>query len=1318
MTTNILRLGKRKVLLSVLIVAAIMLIPAAASADSEPAAEAPVESCSAGVECTGAQDSGSGGSDSGVADSSAGSGGGGSYSADTGSGGSSSAYDGGGSSRTAEKKEAFDSAKDSGGSTGGSSTGSTGSAGSSDSGSTSAPASGSAASDGDKATDSTPKDSEAPASGSDQTSTGAAPETSGSDEIVSLDYFDSDDSKDKESRSFPDDKTADQPSSGEEQSSQDEGGEAGEPDEGEAADAADASDEADGAEPEGTDESGEADEEEAAGGAADDEGTTVSGGSGEGNSYVATVTPNGIVGLGHETEFAITFKELGDDDRIGSAKITFLQGANNDLDWKYYPANDITAPEGKLWDSSFLIFDPVNHFYYIDLWAKNADSYIVKDDGGLTVTFRGTRNFITSGGNDLGFKTEAWLDAEGIDPDTGVGSGTGIDNNRKNNPASIYGAGNYGTGSHHEELWVGVDETIGGTLNKWAVTANQSGSTTVVVHPGEYEENVVINQDNLTLKSVSGRDDTIIDAGGATNGIEIGSQTWDENITYPTGVTVEGFTVKGWTERGISQRNGTGTLFIRDNLLLGPDIGSRNGINISGGTGSEITGNIIRTSSFDQENWSGTGILLMGAHNTLVDGNEVIGADLGIVVAGYPDWENHDPSWTEASGNMISNNYVSGRSSGIALAGAAFDTEITGNTITGNNRGVNEYPQLGGVPKGTFLEDNTFSGNGWGIRISSALESNPSYTIPMNITNNSFDNSGTFHIRDFSNRQTVADLADNNNFDKSVYIEGVPHIAVRIQPMIDSADPGDTILVGPGTYEEFLVVDKSVALLGPNAGIAGYSANRGDEALIVPPADAYEVDPYSLIPDVIRVTAENVVIDGFKLEPLNPDADDAFIYQACNGIFGDANGLEVRNNIISGFPDMGVWVHRSHGEVRNINIGPITGVVVENNWIKESYDGYGFGFYIQGAIGHILNNTVEAVLANQIQPYDAVAAPDEGLVIGNTISARRIALWHNYDEKGGEWTYSGNTLTADPTATWWHGIRVQTVYDSPTLIFTNNTIDGAGVPGDDVVGFKFMGRVDEAACDNLDFSNNTFQGLVVFVEDDSNGKHVDLDAILAANTYIPGAIVDGYRIIRWEPEPDPVTDPDPDPDPVFTPLLFGAITAGDEPLWSPRGARPDDVPDTPAPPTPAELAIAPEAPLVSPGQFLVLPPADPATDPAPLVTVLFVNAGTSGELATVIDAYEFLQEDFDANWEELDDSEYALTLLDLAVAWAAIQAREAALTDEAGEEVNLDAAVEAYQAAMGYLADYGEFLTEEQLEALEEVLAAVAELLETLGAEL
>lgn len=145
------------------------------------------------------------------------------------------------------------------------------------------------------------------------------------------------------------------------------------------------------------------------------------------------------------------------------------------------------------------------------------------------------------------------------------------------------------------------------------------------------------------------------------------------------------------------------------------------------------------------------------------------------------------------------------------------------------------------------------------------------------------------------------------------------------------------------------------------------------------------------------------------------------------------------------------------------------------------------------------------------------------------------------------------------------------------------------------------------------------------------------------------------------------------------------------------------------------LALAPEAPLVNPGQFLVIPPEDPETELEAIVTVQFVREGSAEELEAILSTYEAMLAEFDANWESLNDSEYAYSFIDLTVAWAALQLAEARLSGSADD---LNEAVEAYQLALKSVADYGDQIADSQMEVVMEVMAAIAEELEALGAEL
>ena len=52
-----------------------------------------------------------------------------------------------------------------------------------------------------------------------------------------------------------------------------------------------------------------------------------------------------------------------------------------------------------------------------------------------------------------------------------------------------------------------------------------------------------------------------------------------------------------------------------------------------------------------------------------------------------------------------------------------------------------------------------------------------------------------------------------------------------IQAAIDAANSGDTIIVAAGSYEEEVIVDKPLTLLGANAGIPG-TGTRGPESIV------------------------------------------------------------------------------------------------------------------------------------------------------------------------------------------------------------------------------------------------------------------------------------------------------------------------------------------------------------------------------------------------------------------------------------------------------------------------------------------------------
>ena len=122
----------------------------------------------------------------------------------------------------------------------------------------------------------------------------------------------------------------------------------------------------------------------------------------------------------------------------------------------------------------------------------------------------------------------------------------------------------------------------------------------------------------------------------------------------------------------------------------------------------------------------------------------------------------------------------------------------------------------------------------------------------------------------------------NNVECENVFVSeciGVPIDYPTIQKAIDIAYDGATIYVGPGTYFENLVIDKSLKLVGSGSNTTVIDGNRNGIAIVI--------------------TATNVVINSFTIK------NAAF---CCVYIKGTTN-VVIRNNIIKNTPEDGAGIY-------------------------------------------------------------------------------------------------------------------------------------------------------------------------------------------------------------------------------------------------------------------------------------------------------------------------------------------------------------------------------------------------------------------------
>ncbi|TVR85437.1 MAG: hypothetical protein EA411_12925, partial [Saprospirales bacterium] len=182
-----------------------------------------------------------------------------------------------------------------------------------------------------------------------------------------------------------------------------------------------------------------------------------------------------------------------------------------------------------------------------------------------------------------------------------------------------------------------------------------------------------------------------------------------------------------------------------------------------------------------------------------------------------------------------------------------------------------------------------------------------------------------------------------------------------IQAAIDAADELDIIEVGPGTYEE--AIDLNVE------GITLQSEDGASETTIKGTGSAASAA-------TVRITADNVTIDGFTIDNENAeagcisggnDAADALIknnvlINSARGVRGDfygrfGTGLEIENNVFDGV---------TRGVTNSENWGSVT--VTNNEFLNIGANAVSFGSGITQV--DFTGNEFENVAGRHVANYE------------------------------------------------------------------------------------------------------------------------------------------------------------------------------------------------------------------------------------------------------------------------------------------------------------------------------------------------------------
>ncbi len=213
-----------------------------------------------------------------------------------------------------------------------------------------------------------------------------------------------------------------------------------------------------------------------------------------------------------------------------------------------------------------------------------------------------------------------------------------------------------------------------------------------------------------------------------------------------------------------------------------------------------------------------------------------------------------------------------------------------------------------------------------------------------------------------------------------------------IQAAIDNANPGDTINVKPGTYNERLEIDKSIDLLGSgwqNTTIKGI--NNGD---------------------VVTISASSVNISGFYITGSGTDISDAGIS------LGQVNYCYITNNNISNNNRHGIYTC----EASYIYI-------LNNKIFSNKWDGFQF---MSSNYFEVINNDVISNLGQGIFPYGLGWSKIES---NRIISNKFKGLFYS----GGYTTITNNYIRNNPVSL--YGLYI--TFKDNNLIGSSITIDSS-----------------------------------------------------------------------------------------------------------------------------------------------------------------------------------------------------------------------------------------------------------------------------------
>jgi parallel beta-helix repeat protein len=295
-----------------------------------------------------------------------------------------------------------------------------------------------------------------------------------------------------------------------------------------------------------------------------------------------------------------------------------------------------------------------------------------------------------------------------------------------------------------------------------------------------------------------------------------------------------------------------------------------------------------------------------------------------------------------------------------------------------------------------------------------------------------------------------------------------------IQSAVDASAPGDTILVGPGTYQEQLLITKD--------GLDLTSSSPG-AAVIQGPQNG-QLFGHEAIVDIQG--AANVVLDGFTIMGPGPNLALGLTF----GVYVDgSSSATIENNHVTRICDdpssgnlsgFGIEVGLSPTSAGALGLPSTTGSALVLNNTVDYYQANGIVVDNAGSSAIVQGNTVTGLASDALVQNGIVVSNDAvGVVQGNTVTSNLLGLDRN--------TESAGILLSNPGS----GVEVlnnTVVFNDAGIVVqgaVNPVISGNTISGSTFDGIQLTGTTGALITSNV-ASGNGLNGIYAYFDADNN----------------------------------------------------------------------------------------------------------------------------------------------------------------------------------------------------------------------------------------